>query len=279
MGGRYGEYERRIEFTDGVPAYLAERCRRDAAEHVGRRFGDRLDGSLGRPGALERCFPESPDLNWYRAERFRWSGAVICNVLDRFRPGWKESATLDCLDPFGVLLNEVKRDLPRAKAVLARFGYEELVASMTTTIEQSKSDAERLFESISRSNGPTLSFATHLLASGEVRFDPTRVEKVDAHREVHTGIFKIEYSGGTHFHSLGVPTAVVLGENEFDIRTLLVSAPEEYTVVLDGEEVELTEGVHEFRRSMSLTAEGLSVEASSGTVMAGQRGLSFILHR
>jgi hypothetical protein len=105
------------------------------------------------------------------------------------------------------------------------------------------------------------------------------VEKVDAHREVHTGIFKIEYSGGTHFHSLGVPTAVVLGENEFDIRTLLVSAPEEYTVVLDGEEVELTEGVHEFRRSMSLTAEGLSVEASSGTVMAGQRGLSFILHR
>jgi hypothetical protein len=234
---------------------------------------------MGEPGALERCFPESPDLNWYRGERFQWSGAVICNVMDRFHPDWKRDATLDCLDPFGVMLNRVRRNLPPAKAILARFGYEELVASMTTTIEQSKSDAERLFESISRGNGPILSFGTHLLASGEVRFDPTRVEKVDAHREVHTGIFKIEYSGGTHFHSLGVPTAVVLGEGEFDIRTLLVAAPEEYTVVLDGEEVELVEGVHEFTRSMSLSADGLSVEAMAGTVMAGERGLSFILHR
>jgi hypothetical protein len=246
---------------------------------VGRRFGDRLDGALGEPGALERCFPESPDLDWYRAERFRWSGAVVCNIMDRYYPEWKEQVTLDCVDQFGVMLNEVRRDLPPAKSVLARFGYEELVSSMTTTIEQSKTDAERLFESISRSSGPTLSFGTHLLASGEVRFDPSRVERVDAHREVHTGVFKIEYSGGTHFHSLGIPVAVVLGESEFDIRTLLVAAPEEYVIVLDGEERELTEGVHEFTRSMSLTAEGLSVEAMAGTVMSGERGLSFILHR
>ncbi len=35
MGGRYAEFERRIEFTDGIPAYLAERCRREAEPYLG----------------------------------------------------------------------------------------------------------------------------------------------------------------------------------------------------------------------------------------------------
>jgi len=279
MGGRYGEYERRIEFSDGIPAYLAERCRREAEPHLSGRFGSRLKDALGQPGALERCFPESPGLDWYRGERFMWTGAVLCGVMDRFHPEWKTEAARDCLGPFEVLLARVRRDLPPARGVLDRFGYEELVSSMTTTIEESKTDAERLFESIVRSDGQTLSISTRLLSSGEISFDPSRVERADDHREVHTGIFKIEYSGGTYFYSMGVPVAVVLGDDRFDLRTVILTAPEEFTIVLDGEELELEDGVYEFTRSLSLTAEGISVEAAAGAVMVGTSGVSLILHR
>jgi hypothetical protein len=279
MGGRYAEFERRIEFTEGIPAYLAERCRREAGPYLHGRYGNRLEESLGQPGALERCHPESPGLDWYRGERFRWTGAVLCQVMDRYMPDWKKRAARECLDPFEVLWRKTKGQLPLASTVLDRFGYEELVASMTTTIEQSKSDAERMFESIVRTDGQTFSVATHLLASGEVSFDPSRVEKVDSHRSVSTGLLKVEYSGGTHVYVTGVPVAVVLGADEFDFRSLIIAAPEEYSIVLDGVELSPTEGVYEFMHSLTVEAPGFSVAATSGTVMVGARGVSFILHR
>jgi len=279
MGGRYAEFERRIEFTEGIPAYLAERCRREAGPYVGGRYGRRLRESLGTPGALDRCFPESPGLDWYRAERFRWTGAVICSMMDRYLPDWKEVARSDCVDAFEILWREVKGALPLASVVLERYGYEDLVASMTTTIEQSKSDAERMFESIVRTEGRTFSVATHLLASGEVRFDPTEVHKVDEHREVNTGLFKVEYSGGTHVYVTGIPVAIVLGDDEFDYRTLVVELPEEYSIVMDGVELDATDGVYEFMRSLEVTAPGFEVVAASGTIMVGERGATFVLHR
>ena len=279
MGGRYAEFERRIEFTEGMPAYLAERCRQEAKDHLGGRFSSRLKHALGEAGALGRCFRTSPGLDWYRGERFRWAGALLCSVMDRFDPGWKRDVTLGCVDPFEVMCRRVRGATPPARTVLARFGYEQLVASMTTTIEQSRSDAERLFEDIARNENGTFSVATHLLSGGEISFVPSRIKKVDAHREVHTDILKIEYPGGTHLHVTGAIAAVVLGDDEFDIRKVMLAVPEEYTVVLDGEELEIKEGVYEFTRSLSVIMKDVSLEAVSGTVMVGVRGITFILNR
>ena len=279
MGGRYAEFERRIEFTEGIPAYLAERCRREAEPYLGGRFGTRLKNALGEAGVLGRCFRDSHDLDWYRGERFRWAGALLCSVMDRFDPGWKKEATLECVDPFEVMCRRVRGATPPASTVLTRFGYEQLVASMTTTIEQSRSDAERLFESIAQSETATFSIGTHLLSGGEISFVPSRIKKVDAHREVHTDILKIEYPGGTHVHVTGTLAAVVLGDDEFDLRKVMVIEPEEYTVMLDGEELEIREGVYEFTRSLSVVADGISLEAMSGTVLVGARGISFVLRQ
>ena len=279
MGGRYAEFERRIEFTDGIPAYLAERCRREAEPYLGGRFGSRLKYALGEAGALGRCFRASPGLDWYRGERFLWTGALLCSVMDRFDPGWKKAATLECVDTSEIMCGRVKGATPPARTVLARFGYEQLVDSMTTTIEQSRSEAERLFESIARSESGTFSVATHMLSNGEISFVPSHIKKVDAHREVHTDILKIEYPEGTHLHVTGTLAAVVLGDDEFDIRKVMLAVPEEYTVVLDGEELEIKEGVYEFTRSLLVTTEDVSLEAMSGTVMVGVRGITFVLRR
>ncbi len=279
MGGRYAEFERRIEFTDGIPAYVAERCRQEAESYLVGRFSSRLKHSLGEAGALGRCFRTSHGLDWYRGERFLWAGALLCSVMDRFDPGWKKDATLECVDTFEVMCKRVKGATPPARTVLVRFGYEQLVASMTTTIEQSRSEAERLFESIARSESGTFSVGTHLLSGGEISFVPSRIKKVDAHREVHTDILKIEYPEGTYLHVTGTHAAVVLGDDEFDIRKVMLTVPEEYTVVLDGEELEIKEGVYEFTRSLLVTTKDVSLAAMSGTVMVGVRGITFVLHR
>jgi hypothetical protein len=279
MGGRYAEFERRIEFAEGIPIYIAERCRNEAEPYLGGRYGRRLEESLGEAGALSRCFPESPGLDWYRGERFRWTGAVLCQVMDRYLPSWKNAARSECVGPFEILSRRVRPTLPPAGAILDRFGYEQLVAGMTTSIEESKSDAEKQFESVVRAGGQTFSVATHLLASGEVRFDPTQVHDVDAHRSVNTGLLSIEYSGGTHVYITGIPVAVVLGDDEYDFRSLIIRAPEEYSIVLDGAEFEMKPGVYEFANSLVVKAPGFSLEAMSGTVMVGERGVSFILYR
>jgi len=78
---------------------------------------------------------------------------------------------------------------------------------------------------------------------------------------------------------MGIPVAAVLGDDRFDLRTVILKAPEELTIVLDGEELDITEGVYEFARSLSLTAEGISLEATAGAVMVGASGYSIILHR
>jgi len=199
--------------------------------------------------------------------------------MDRYMPDWKEECAKGCTDPFEILWRDVRGQLPLASVVLDRYAYDELVTSMTTTIEQSKTDAERMFESIVRTEGQTFSVATHLLSSGEVRYDPTQVEKVDEHRSVNMGLLRIEYSGGTHVYITGLPVAVVLGNDEFDYRSLIITAPEEYDITLDGVALDPVEGVYEFRNSLSVEAEGFELAATSGNVMIGQRGISFILHR
>ena len=102
---------------------------------------------------------------------------------------------------------------------------------------------------------------------------------MDDHRQVNTGILRIEYSGGTHIYTTGVPVAVVLGDDEFDFRSLILEAPEEYEILLEGEPLEVSQGVYEFVRSLEVTAPGLEIQASAGTVMVGIRGVTFVLHR
>jgi hypothetical protein len=279
MGGRYTEYERRIEFTEGIAAYLAEKCREEGASYLEGRIGERLEGSLGEPGELLRSAPASPDLGWYRHDRFRWTGALTCLLLDRLYPEWKDVVWSECIDPYEVLWRRLQDGVPLARQILARVGYDELVASRSSAIEGMKSDAERHYEQIAGQSGKVLTISTHLLASGEVSFESASIEKVDAHREVHNRILKIEYSWGTRFECIGSPVAVVLGEDEFDFRRLILRLPEEYSIVLDGEPLVPEAGVYQFMESLVFKSPGISIEAHAGTVMVGENGVSLILHR
>ncbi|MBN2564132.1 MAG: hypothetical protein JXB46_00315 [Candidatus Eisenbacteria bacterium] len=279
MGERYSEYERHIEFCEGVPAYLADRCRQVGSAHVRTRAAELLGDSTGTSG--EPCLPgiESLGLEWYRHDRFGWTGALICQLLDRLCPEWKDDVWSGCVDPYEILWRRVEGTTPMARVILARHGYDDLVSGRSSSLEEMKSGAERHFDEIAGGDGQVLAVSTHLLVSGQVTFESASIERVDVHRQVHNRILKIEYSWGTRFECVGAPVAVVLGDDEFDFRRLVLRLPEEYSISLDGEDLVPESGVYQFMESLVLTAPGLNIEAHSGTVMVGENGVSLILHR
>lgn len=279
MGGQYGEYERQLEFENGIAAYLAEKCRTDGSEYLDARARAVLDDCLGDPGALERCLGGAGSVEWYRSDRFRWTGALVCCLMDRLVPDWKTQAAAECVDPFELMWRRVRGATPRALHVLARFNYDERVAGRSSDLEDMRTDAELLFDDIMQGSEKLFVICTEQLASAEVRYDPTQVARVDANRRVQQRLFKLECATGTHVHIVGEPVAIVTGDDDFDLRRLVMRAPDEYEIVLDGERFEPVEGVFQFGHSLSVVAEGLEIQAAVGTVMVGHSGLSFILHR
>ena len=272
-------YERRLEFAWGLPTYVGERCKREAAGRLGRRDSELVSGCLGTPKNVEVCLRPVDDLNWYRRERHRWSGAALCALLDRLDPKWCEEASGGCEEPYEILWQLTRTELPSALDVLGRHGYEERVEERSTFVDGTKTDAERLFEQIAAGDGPTIAIDTRLLASSSVSYDPEHIERVDEHRLIHTRIIKIEYSGGTRVHVMGKPVAVFVGDDDFDIARLVMEAPEQYEVSVGGEPLTVTPGVHHVDEPLSVSGVGLIVEARSGVIIAGENRVTFVLHR
>jgi hypothetical protein len=279
IGPRYSEYERRIEFKEGISTYLAERCRSEAPEQLEGDVPDGLRPPSERQGQLEAPPADSLGLDWYREDRFGWTGALVCKLLDRLSPDWKEEAWGDCVDPFEILWRRVEGRTPIARVILAQYDYDEMVAGRSSVLEGMKTDAERHFEDIAGNEGGVLSISTQMLASGEVTYESAGIERVDAHRLIHRRILEIRYSWGTRFECRGAATAVVLGEDEFDFRRLILRLPEEFSITLDGQALQPEHGVYRFDESLVFSAQGIVVEAHAGTVKVGESGVSLILHR
>ncbi len=280
MGRQFVSYERQREFLDGLPAYIGERCREIGAAYLRGEAGERLRDELGTPGGLEHCYPEKVDLDWYRGERFMWSGACVCLILDRYHPEWREEVAERCVDPFEVLFDLTRRKTIRTKGLLERYGLEERLVDRAEFIDRTKSAPEKLFESVAGTEKPLLIFNVRMLASVSVSYDPENVETVDAHRTVHKRVLKIEYSGGTRIELVGRPVAAVVGEDEFDFSQLLLEAPEGgLTVTVEGEPLELTGGIHQLDRPFEIEGAGVRVVAQSGAIMVGDGKTTVVLHR
>jgi hypothetical protein len=270
-------YERRVEFAEGVPAYVAARCGGDPGRAEGSWSGLRA-GDL--PAArLDTLLTERSDPSWYLHDRPRATGAGVAALLDRFRPGWHDEFSGPCAEPYDVLYELTRTELPRALGILARHGYGERREAKQALIEEAKSDEERLFESIVESGGPTITVQTKLLASSSVSYDPENVVRLDEHRSVHMRILRVEFSGGTRVHIIGRPIAVFVGDDEFAVERIVIRAPEELQVTVGGEPVSLEPGLRPFDEPLSVVAPGLLIEARVGVIIVGEAGVTFVLHR
>lgn len=271
-------YEKRLERLCGMSAYVGARARAEALHHLRGASADMLASCLGEPFDASACMAGPRDLDWYRRDRYRATGSLLCGVLDRFHPSWREEAG-QCPDPSEVLWELTRTEVPRALGILIRFDLRGRVEERASFIEGLKSDAERAFDEIVNGEGRKLVVNTGLLASSSVSYDPENVIRVDDMRFVHERVLKIEFSGGTRVHANGIPIATNVGQDEFDIEQLTLKAPEELDVRVGGVAVELTLGVHEFNEPLSVMAQGLLVEARSGVIMVAEDKITFMLHR
>lgn len=271
-------YESKLERLAGMAAYVGERARAEAPRRVPEKDAELIGPGRGEPFDAGACMARPRDLDWYRSDRYRATGAMLCGLLDRFRPEWRRESEA-CPDPNALLVELTRTRLPRAFGILIRYGFRDRIDERETFIDGLKSDAERLFDSIVAGEGTKLVINTGLLASSSVSYDPENVVQVDDHRFVHERILKIEFSGGTRVHVMGVPVAANVGQGEFDIEQLTLVAPSEYVVRIAGVPVQLASGVNQFEEPLSVSADGLLIEARSGVIMVGEGKVTFMLHR
>lgn len=277
--GEAVKYERWREVVDGIPAYIGERCRNEAAPFLKGESRDLLSVGLDGPGCFEACAQTEGSLDWYACDRFACTGAAVCMLLDRLAPEWKQEAEERCAEPYAMLWGMFRTKVPRASEVLEPYDVDSRMAEKRAFIDGTKSGPEKLFEEITEGDHPILTIDTHLLASSQVSYDPENVVQVDGHRFVHKRMIKIEYSGGTHVYVIARPVAAVTGGDEFDIGQLIMAAPEDYEVTVGGEPLLLESGVHQITGHLSVEGSGLSIEAEAGVVMVGEDKVTFMLHR
>jgi hypothetical protein len=279
MGQRFVDYERQREWIDGLPAYVGERSRQMAMSHLGGRGKELFEADLARSRSLEDCLPDIVDLDWYRTERFLWSGAGVCLLLDRYHPTWRGEVAERCIDPYQLLFELTKRKTVRTTDLLAEFGIDDRLADRALFIDETKSGPERLFDEI-RNSERRLILNVHLLSSVTVSYDRDNIEEVDAHRAVHKRILKVEYSSGTRLELVGHPIAAILGQDEFDFQQLILELPDDLTVTVEGEPLELNGGgVHQLDRPFVIEATGVRIEGQICAIMIGEGQTTIVLHR
>jgi hypothetical protein len=279
MSERFVHYERWLESVCGLSGYIGEMSRAEAGAHLDGDSRELLENAIGEPWRIEECHPDVRSIDWYRSERFLWSGAAVCVLMDRYHPGWKAEVARGCTDPFEVLFELTKLNTPRAAVLLERHGFEERLREREAFVVESKSPAERLYEDITGSDEPLLVVKVHLLSSVSVSYDRDSIEKVDEYRAVHKRVLKIQYSGGTAVEVMGLPSAAVTGVDEFDFRQLTLKVPEALKLTVLGEEEPLDAGVHHVDRSFTLEGLGLRIVGTSAVIIVGDNGLSIVIHR
>jgi hypothetical protein len=271
--------ERAREFRDGMAAYVRFKARDMATGYIDPADVSLLTPSVKDTFCLKGWLCKPIGLDWYRDDRFACMGAAVCFLLDATGVEWRSQVVERCIDPYALLWTEYMGGSPDVTPLLARYGFDEREAEARDFIDSTKSGPEKLFDEITQSTAPIFLINTERLASTSVSFDRAQIAEVDAHREVHKRVIKLEFSGGTHVYVIGRPTAVVLGDGEFDFRQLMLAAPEEYDIRVDGVPFTPLPGINQLTGALTVTAMGLEIEAQDAIIVAAENRLSFVLHR
>ncbi|MBD3368457.1 MAG: hypothetical protein GF405_09855 [Candidatus Eisenbacteria bacterium] len=284
MGNRFAEYERRLELRYGLPRYVAGRMlertseQRTSAvfEEAVARSRDKAGRGLGdRPW----CTDPGADLTWYRELRFGPCGASVCRLLDATVPGWKERVRDDCVDPYSVLEERFRLEAPRPAHVTPRYGYETRLAERAAFAEEALTPGERRFNELTRGDSLRFCVNTHLLANVSVSYERNTMTEVDGHRQIHERILRLEFSGTTRLELVGRPCAVIVENGAFDVRQVILPAPERFTLKVGGREVALEHGIHEIDEPHRVEARGFLLEAERTVVFVSDERITFVIHR
>jgi hypothetical protein len=285
VGAEILRADRGIEYQEGIPTYLEVRLLDEAKKAVAASPG------LGRDDPYALGFSQAPELKMgsYLMRLLRFSsdpgatrdrgygtGMALGLILDRLGVDWKSSVLTSekYLDEF--LADAVPLSADAAPASLAaakkEYRYEEVLRTVEGKLSRLSLDRKAAVDTFLRQKG--IEVAVRFPDSPvEVRaFDPMNMQRIDASRTLHRRMLQLAI-GETSFSAMDTPILATLGNGPLDVRGVTVFAPEQdFEMDLDFNPLERVPGTREFRTSFRLTADGVNLQALSGTVTVSPDG-------
>ncbi len=280
LGPEFLRGERGIEYQEGIPTYvevrLLDEVRKSGAGLSDLGPGDpyglgfSLSPELRVSDYFSRLLRFSSDSSSLRARAYA-TGMALALVLDHLETDWK-TAVLTTDKYLDEILAEKVPLSPEASAVaLARvkkeLDYENLLGLVQEKTARVSLDRKQAAEAFLKQDG--VQIVVKLPESPvEVRgFDPMNVQPIDASRAIHKRILRLAFGEST-FSSSGVAVLAGLGDGPFDIRSVTAFVPaEELKVEADSVPLALEPGSRSFASSLYLSGGGLSLQASSGSLV------------
>ena len=279
IGPEFLRADRGIEYQEGIPTYLEIRLLDEARKALASSPGLGADDpyALGfslapeiRVGDyLQRLLKFSSDAGTTRSRAYG-TGMALALLLDRLGVDWKGAAltTDKYLDE---ILSEAVPLSPAAAATTlaaARkdYRYDEIFRLVGERTGRLSLERKAAGETFMRQRG--VQVIVHLPdAPMELRaFDPMNIQPVDKSRSIHRRVLRLSFGEG-FFSSSDTPVMADLGNGPFDIRGLTFFVPkEDLHLEVDFNSLPLEPVTREFRSSVRLTSEGVSLQAVAGSL-------------
>lgn len=271
--------DRGIEYQEGIPTYLEVRLLDEAKKAAAASPG------LGKDDPYALGFSQAPELKMgsYLMRLLRFSsdpgatrdrgyatGMALGLLLDRLGVDWKSSILSSDKYLDEILADAVPLSASAAPASLASakkdYRYDEVLRTVEGKLGRLSQDRKAAADAFLRQKG--IEVAVRFPDSPvEVRgFDPMNMQRIDASRTLHRRMLQLAI-GETSFSAMDTPTLTTLGNGPMDVRGVTVFAPvEDFQMDLDFNPLDRVPGTREFRTSFRLTADGITLQAQSGTV-------------
>ena len=279
VGAEMLRADRGIEYQEGIPTYLEVRLLDEAKKAAAGSPG------LGKDDPYALGFSQAPELKMgnYLMRLLRFSsdpgatrdrgyatGMALGLLLDRLGVDWKSSILSSDKYLDEILADAVPLTDAAAEASLAAakkdYRYDGVLRTVEGKLARLSQDRKAAADAFLRQKG--IEVAVRFPDSPvEMRaFDPMNMQRIDASRTLHRRMLQLAV-GETTFSAMDTPTLATLGSGPLDVRGVTVFAPEEdFQMDLDFNPLDRVPGTREFRTSFRLMADGVTLQAQSGTV-------------
>ncbi len=277
--------DRGIEYQEGIPTYLEVRLLDEARKAAASTPG------LGTADPYALGFSVGPDLRtgdyFLRLLRFSSDASTTRNrcystgmaqalLLDRLAVDWKAAALTSDKYLDEILAEAVPLSAEAAATSLAavkkEYRYDEVLRLVQERVGRLSQERKAAAESFLRQPGIQVVLR---FPDGPVElrtFDPMNIQPVDRSRAIHRRMLRLSF-GESFFSASDTPILVDLGEGPFDIRGATFFTPkEDLQIEVDFTPFALEPGTREFRSSLKLSSDGVSLQAVAGAVSISADG-------
>ena len=279
LSGGFVKRERAREYRDGMAAYVRFRARELAEGYI-----DPVDRSLLTPSVkdtfcLKSWLCKPTGLDWYRTSASpAWGPRSATFSTGRGPSGAIRSSTAASIRMRSCGLSTWVEDLTSSRSS-TDYGFTAREDEATSFINATKSGPEKLFDDDHTGERPLFLINTEQLASTTVSYDREHIAKVDcAPRGPQADHQDRVLRRHAHLCD-GTPDGGRARRRRVRLPSAHAEAPDAYEIKVGGIPFTPSARNQPSHGPLSVTANGLEIEAQDAIIVSAEGRLSFVLHR